>query len=101
MKKLKKSNSNLVKREPERTCLACRTAKNKKELVRVVKNKENEMFVDETGKKSGRGAYICKSRECLETALKQKRLENSFKMQISEDVKKELQRQMEEMIGYE
>ena len=69
-----------------RTCIGCNQKKDKHELLRIVKNKENDICVDETGKKEGRGAYICNNKECLEKAIKTKRLEKSFKMKISEDV---------------
>ncbi|MCL6643571.1 MAG: YlxR family protein, partial [Dehalococcoidia bacterium] len=58
-----------------RMCLGCQEMKPKKELIRVVKNKENEISIDYTGKKPGRGAYICQSAACLESARKHKRLE--------------------------
>ena len=69
-----------------RTCIGCNQKKDKHELLRIVKNKENDICVDETGKKEGRGAYICNNKECLEKAIKTRRLEKSFKMKISEDV---------------
>ena len=58
-----------MKNIPQRTCSVCRAQKNKNELLRIVKNKENIMKVDETGKQPGRGAYICYDMECLEKAL--------------------------------
>ncbi len=69
-----------------RTCIGCNQKKDKHELLRIVKNKENDICIDETGKKEGRGAYICNNKECLEKAIKTRRLEKSFKMKISEDV---------------
>lgn len=76
-------------------CLGCQEMKPKKELTRIVKNKENEISVDFTGKKQGRGAYICKSISCLEKAIKAKRLEKAFESAISEDVYQTLKHQME------
>ena len=70
--------------------------KPKKELIRIVKNKENEISVDFTGKKSGRGAYICKSIICFEKSRKTKKLERAFESPISEDVYNILKQQMEE-----
>jgi Predicted nucleic-acid-binding protein implicated in transcription termination len=70
--------------------------KPKKELIRIVKNKENEISVDFTGKKAGRGAYICKSTECLSKAVKAKRLERAFETNISDDIYETLKEQLEE-----
>lgn len=64
----------------------CEEMKPKKELIRVLKTAENEILIDKTGKKNGRGAYICSSKECLEKSIKNHGLERSFKMKISEDV---------------
>jgi len=77
-------------------CLACREMKPKKELIRVVKNKENEISVDLKGKKPGRGAYICRNIECFDKAKKEKRFEKEFCTQISEEVYNILKQQMEE-----
>ena len=77
---------------PLRTCIGCGTAKPKKELVRVVRDPEGQLSVDLTGKKNGRGAYICHSAECLKKARKARRLEKSFSMQIPEEVYDELTR---------
>ena len=74
------------KKIPLRKCIGCGGMKPKKELIRVVKSPEGEISVDLTGKKSGRGAYICHSKECFLKAQKSKRLEKSFSTQISEDV---------------
>ncbi len=74
------------KKIPLRKCIGCGEMKPKKELIRVVKSPQDEVSVDLTGKKSGRGAYICHSKECFLKAQKSKRLEKSFSMQISEDV---------------
>lgn len=77
---------------PTRTCIGCGAAKPKKELVRVVRDPEGQLSVDLTGKKNGRGAYICHSAECLKKARKARRLEKSFSMQIPEEVYDELTR---------
>lgn len=74
-----------MKRIPLRKCLGCLESKPKKELYRIVKNKNNEITIDKTGKKEGRGAYICCNKECLDKAIKSKRLEKEFQMQISEE----------------
>ena len=83
------------KKIPLRMCLGCQEMKAKKELVRIVKNKENEISVDFTGKKPGRGAYICKSISCFDKARKGKRLEKAFESAISEEVYETLRQQME------
>ena len=66
--------------------MGCNEKKPKKELIRIVKNKENEIFIDRTGKADGRGAYICDSIECLEKVIKSKRLEKVLEYKISEEV---------------
>ena len=76
----------MQKKVPLRKCLGCQEMKNKKSLIRIVKNKENQFFVDETGKMNGRGAYICDDINCLERALKTKGLERTFQMEIPKDV---------------
>ena len=66
----------------------------KKELVRVIRTPEDEITIDFTGKKNGRGAYICNSMECLKMARKKKSLERSLKMTIPEEVYEELEKEM-------
>lgn len=83
-----------TKKIPMRQCVGCREAKNKKELIRVIKSNENEIFVDVTGKKNGRGAYICNSMECLEKAMKSKALERSLKTEIPKSVYDEMRREL-------
>lgn len=75
-----------VKKIPMRMCTGCMEMKPKKELIRIVKSPEGEVSVDLTGKKSGRGAYICKNKECLEKSFKTKKLNRSLETQISEEV---------------
>jgi uncharacterized protein len=75
-----------VKKVPLRMCTGCSEMKPKKELVRVVRNKEGEVSIDLTGKKPGRGAYVCKALECLEKAFKTKRLERNLEVKIGEEV---------------
>lgn len=71
---------------PMRFCLGCQESKPKKELVRIVRSPEGEFSVDTTGKKPGRGAYICPSAECFEKARKSRALERSFKMKVDPEV---------------
>lgn len=81
-----------------RMCVACREMHDKKELVRVVKDKEGNISIDETGKKNGRGAYICRKEECFKKLTKTKGLNKSFKCLVSEDIYKRLE---EEIVGIE
>lgn len=77
-----------TKKQPERMCLGCREQKNKNELCRVVRDKEGAVSVDATGKKSGRGAYVCRNITCIERALKTKAFERALSVYISEDTAK-------------
>ena len=78
---------------PMRQCTGCQEMKNKKEMIRVLKTAEGEIFLDATGRKNGRGAYICRSSECLEKAVKNRGLERSLKTQIPEAVYEELKKE--------
>ncbi|QGU95211.1 DUF448 domain-containing protein [Clostridium bovifaecis] len=75
-----------VKKIPERMCTGCSVMKPKKELIRIVKGKDEDISVDLTGKKPGRGAYICRDLKCLEQAFKTKRLERNLGLKVNEDV---------------
>lgn len=75
-----------MKKIPLRTCMGCNEKKPKKELIRIVKNKEGIISLDKTGKQEGRGAYICNSVECLEKVVKSKRLEKVLEKEISEKI---------------
>lgn len=75
-----------IKKIPMRTCIACRCEKPKKELIRIVKTKENDFFVDRTGKASGRGAYICDDKKCFERVIKKKLLKHSFGVEVLDEV---------------
>ena len=70
--------------------MGCNAKKFKKDLIRVVKNKENQIMIDKTGKQEGRGTYICNNIECLERAIKTKKIERVFEMKISEDIHENL-----------
>lgn len=80
---------------PLRMCLGCKEMKPKKELIRVVRNNEGEINIDLVGKKPGRGAYICKSVDCLENAIKAKRLEKAFETAIDVEIYNNLKNQLE------
>lgn len=75
-----------MKKLPQRTCLGCGENKPKQELIRIVKQNDGNIFVDITGKASGRGAYICNNVECLEKAIKSKRLEKNFETEIDNEI---------------
>lgn len=76
-------------------CLGCKEMKPKKELIRVVRNNEGEINIDLVGKKPGRGAYICKNADCLEKAIKAKRLEKAFETTIDVEIYDKLKNQLE------
>ncbi len=75
-----------VKKQPQRTCIVCRNENAKRELVRIVKTKDGEIGLDLTGKKSGRGAYVCKGGECYKRLRAEKGLNRAFKINVSEEV---------------
>lgn len=79
-----------MKSLPQRTCIGCNSQKDKKELIRIVKNKEGIISIDRTGKAQGRGAYICDNVECLEKVIKSKRLERALNTKISDEIYEEL-----------
>ena len=84
------------KKMPMRQCIGCGEMKPKKEMLRIIKTAEEEILLDTTGRKNGRGAYICPNSECLKKAVKGKGLERSFKMAIPKDVYEMLTKEMEE-----
>ena len=77
--------------EKLRMCTACRQMQDKKNLLRVVKDKENNISIDFSGKKNGRGAYICKNEECLKKCIKQKSFNKAFQTNVDEKIYKELE----------
>lgn len=79
-----------MKQIPQRSCVVCRAQKNKNDLLRIVKNKENLIKIDNTGKESGRGAYICYSEQCLEKAIKSKKIEKSLEIKIENNIYEEM-----------
>ena len=84
-----------VKKVPLRKCIGCNEMKNKKEMIRVLKTTYNEIVLDATGKKNGRGAYLCFSKECLKNAMKNRGLERSLKMPIPQEVYESLERELD------
>lgn len=86
----------MAKKIPIRQCVGCGEMKSKKEMMRVLKTTEEEIVLDKTGKKNGRGAYLCMSKECLLKARKNRGLERSFKMSIPSDVYDSLEKEFDE-----
>ena len=84
-----------VRKVPMRKCVGCGEMKSKKEMMRVLKTTDEEFVLDATGKKNGRGAYLCFSKDCFEKAVKNKGLERSFKQAIPKEVYEKLAKEME------
>ena len=85
------------KKVPMRQCVGCQEMKSKKEMLRILKTAEDEIVLDATGRKNGRGAYLCFSRECLAKARKNKGLERSLKMSIPSEVYDSLEKELDEL----
>lgn len=83
----------MAKKIPQRQCIGCGEMKNKTDMMRVIKTAEGEISLDLTGRKNGRGAYLCKTEECLKKARKNKGLERSFQMAIPADVYDSLEKE--------
>jgi len=82
------------KKIPQRQCIGCKDMKNKKDMIRVLKTSDEEFLIDATGKKNGRGAYICHDEDCLEKAISTKGLERSFKTVIPNEVYESLKKEL-------
>jgi len=80
--------------ESLRMCVVCRSMKDKKELLRVVKNKDGEFFIDKTGKLNGRGAYICRKTECAGKFVKARAFERAFRCAVSEEIKETIMKEL-------
>ncbi len=85
-----------VRSQPQRKCLGCNEMKDKKDLLRVVRDKDGNVFFDKTGKASGRGAYICKNPECFKKCRKGGRFEKAFKSKINESIYDQLEQKLNE-----
>ena len=83
-----------VKKTPERLCIGCQTVRPKKELVRIVRSPEGAFSADFTGKKPGRGAYVCHKAECFDAAIKRRRFEKAFQGPVNADVLAELRAEL-------
>jgi len=86
-----------VRKVPQRTCIGCRSVRPKRELVRIVRTPDGTVEIDPTGKKSGRGAYVCPDAVCLDKAMKSKVLAAALHMQIPEDVVERLRKGLEDL----
>ena len=86
------------KHAPQRTCVACRQVKLKRELIRVIRTPEGNIEIDSNGKQSGRGAYLCKAWECWETGLKGNRLEYALRNSLPQDNRTQLREQAKALI---
>lgn len=84
------------KKIPMRQCVGCKEMKSKREMMRVLKTAEGPIVIDTTGRKNGRGAYLCMTKECLVKARKNKGLERSFKMSIPDEVYEKLEKEFDE-----
>ncbi len=86
-----------TRRVPQRMCLGCREMKNKKELIRIVRTPEGEIELDNTGKKPGRGAYICPDIQCYNKAVKSKSIQKALEKSIPEEISEKIKDQLEKM----
>lgn len=84
-----------MKKIPLRKCAGCNEMKPKQEMVRVIKDENDKLSLDLTGKKNGRGAYICRSKDCLLKAIKTKGIERSLKMSVPEDIYEQLEKELQ------
>ena len=84
----------VAKKVPMRQCTGCREMKSKREMIRVIRTTENVICIDATGRKNGRGAYICPNMDCLKLAIKNRGLERSLKTAIPESVYQQLEEEM-------
>ena len=88
---------NNVRKIPMRKCVGCGEMKSKRDMIRVLKTVDDEFVLDTTGKKNGRGAYLCFSKECFDRAVKGKGLERSFKQPIPKEVYEKLEKEMDDL----
>ena len=86
-----------VRKIPMRKCVGCGEMKSKRDMIRVLKTVDDEFVLDTTGKKNGRGAYLCFSKECFDRAVKGKGLERSFKQPIPKEVYEKLEKELDDL----
>lgn len=83
-----------MKNTPQRMCIVCREMKDKRDLIRVVRSKDGEVSIDLSGKTNGRGAYLCKSEDCINQSIKKKCLERAFGLNIDAQIFEELRKEI-------
>ena len=88
-----------TKKIPLRQCIGCGEMKNKREMIRILKTESDGIVLDATGRKNGRGAYVCPDGECLKKAIKSRGLDRSFKMTVPREVYETLEKEMERLVG--
>ncbi len=88
-----------TKKVPLRQCIGCGEMKNKREMIRILKTESEGIVLDATGRKNGRGAYVCPDGECLKKAIKSRGLDRSFKMMVPREVYETLEKEMERLVG--
>lgn len=86
-----------MRKIPMRKCVGCQEMKGKKEMIRILRTEQEGIILDATGRKNGRGAYICRSGECLEKAIKNRGVERSLKMSIPQEVYDSLKKEIEKI----
>lgn len=86
-----------TKKVPMRKCIGCQEMKNKKEMIRILHTPQDELVIDTTGRKNGRGAYLCFSADCFEKAVKNRGLERSLKRSISPEIYENLKKEIEQI----
>ena len=86
-----------MKKIPQRQCIGCREMKNKPDMIRVIRTPEGEIKIDETGRMNGRGAYICRSGECLRASIRNHGLERSLHTSIPEEISQQLEEEMKQL----
>ncbi len=84
-----------AKKIPLRKCIGCQEMKNKNEMIRILRTPEGEIVLDATGKKNGRGAYLCRDSECFQKAVKNRGIERSLKLPVSEETYESLKKEIE------
>lgn len=87
----------MAKKTPLRQCIGCGESKEKKSLIRIIKTPEGTIELDETGKKNGRGAYLCRSQDCFDKVMKSKGLDRSFKMSVPKEIYEQLKKELSEL----
>ncbi len=88
-----------TKKVPLRQCVGCGEMKNKREMIRILKTESEGIVLDATGRKNGRGAYVCPDGDCLKKAIKSRGLDRSFKMAVPREVYETLEKEMERLVG--